>query len=106
MVKQIFTIKRKKGMSFEDFKKHYIEVHAPLVKKCFPEMRKYTLNFVLQRGKETPFDAITEIWWDDIDTIIRIAKADTYKNVMTAADDKFMDRASSIIVLTEEFPQK
>ena len=106
MVKQIFTIKRKKGMSFEDFKKHYMEVHAPLVKKCLPEMRKYTVNLVLQRGKETPFDAITEIWWDDIDTIIRIAKADTFKNVIMPDEDKFIDRASSIIVLTEEIPQK
>jgi uncharacterized protein (TIGR02118 family) len=106
MVKQIFTIKRKKGMSFEDFKKHYMEVHAPLVKKSFPEIRKYIVNLVLQRGKETPFDAVTEICWDDIDTIVRVAKSDTFKNVIMADEEKFIDRSSAVVVLTEETIQK
>jgi uncharacterized protein (TIGR02118 family) len=106
MVKQIFTIKRKKGMSFEDFKKHYMEVHAPLVKKSFPEIRKYIVNLVLQRGKETPFDAVTEICWDDIDTIVRVAKSDTFKNVIMADEEKFIDRSSVVVILTEETIQK
>ena len=106
MVKQIFTIKRKKGMSFEDFKKHYMEVHAPLVKKSFPEIRKYIVNLVLQRGKETPFDAVTEICWDDIDTIVRVAKSDTFKNVIMADEEKFIERSSAVVVLTEETIQK
>ena len=106
MIKQIFTMKRKKGMSFDAFKKYYMEVHAPLVKKSFPEIRKYVVNLVLQRGKETPYDAITEIYWDDIETIIRIAKADTYKNVIMPDEDRFMDRSTAVVVLTEEIPQK
>jgi len=106
MVKQIFTIQRKKGMSLEAFKKYYMEVHAPLVKKSFPEIRKYIVNLTLQRGKETPYDAVTEIHWDDIETIIRIAKSETYRNVIIPDEDRFMDRSSSAVVLTEEIPQK
>ena len=35
---------------FEEFKKYHLEVHAPLARKSFPEMRKYVVNFALQRG--------------------------------------------------------
>jgi len=106
MMKQIFTIKRKIGMNFDEFKKYYLEKHAPLVKNSFPEIRKYVINFAIQRGKETPFDAITELYWDDLETLIRIAKSDLYKNSIIPDEDKFIDRKSVQVVLTEEYPQK
>jgi len=106
MVKQIFAIKRKPGMTFEEFKRYYLAVHAPLVRKSFPEIRKYVVNLALQRGKETPYDAVTEIYWDNVETIIRIAKSDTYKNVIMPDEDNFADRQSGVVVLTEEYPQK
>lgn len=104
MIKQVFVMKRKPGMSFEKFKKYYLEVHAPLVKNSFPEIRKYVVNLALQRDKETPYDAITEIYWDDFETIVKIAKSDTYKNVIRPDEEKF---AGSVeVILTEEYPQK
>ena len=106
MVKQIFTMKRKRGMTFGEFKKYYLEVHAPLVKRSFSEIRRYVVNLALQRGKETPYDAVMEIWWDDLETIVRIAKSDTYRNVIMPDEDNFLDRDCSRVVLTEESPQK
>ncbi len=106
MVKQILTLKRNPGMSFEQFRKYYLEVHAPLVKKHFPEIRKYMVNLALQRGKETPYDAVTEIWWDDIETIIRVAKSDIYRNIIVPDEDKLLDRKTLQVVLTEELLQK
>ena len=104
MIKQIFMVKRKSGMSFEEFKKYYFEVHAPLVKKSFPEISKYVVNLVLQRGKETPYDAITEIGWPDFETLLKIAKSDTYKNVIRPDEEKFL--GDSQVILTEECIQK
>ena len=92
-------------MKFNEFKKYYLEF-TPLAKKSFPEIRKYVVNFALQRGKETPYDAITEIYWDDFDTIVRMAKSDTYKDVIVPDEDNFADRDSGVVVLTEEYPQK
>ncbi len=93
-------------MSFDAFKKYYLDVHAPLVKNPFPEIRKYVVNFALQRGKETAYDAITEIYWEDFETIVKIAKSDTFKNVIMPDEDKFIHRESTQVVLTEESPQK
>ncbi len=106
MVKQIFLIKRKTGITFEEFRKYYLEQHAPLVKECFPEIRHYKINFALQRGKETPLDAITEISWDNLESIIKLAKSDLYKNRIVADEEKFIDRKSVQVLLTEEYPQK
>lgn len=104
MIKQIFMVKRKTGLSFDEFKKHYFEVHAPLVKKSFPEIRKYVVNLALQRGKEAPYDAITEIYWDNFETLLKIAKSDTYKNVIRPDEEKFLGEAQ--VILTEEHIQK
>lgn len=103
MIKQIFMGKRKPGTSFDEFKKYYLETHAPLAKSSFPEIRKYIINFALQRGKETSFDAITELYWDDFETIVKSFKSDVYKNIITPDEIKFYNRESAIVVLTEEY---
>ena len=93
-------------MTFDEFQKYYLEQHAPLVKECFPDIRRYTINFTLQRGKEAPFDAITEISWDNLESIIKLAKSELYKNRIIADEEKFIDRKSVQVILTEEYPQK
>jgi uncharacterized protein (TIGR02118 family) len=106
MVKQIFLVKKKPGLPFDEFKKYYLEHHVPLVIKNMTGIRKYIINFVLQRGKETPYDSIGEIYWDDIESIKEFAKSDTYKNIVVPDEEKFIDRASIIVNLTEETIQK
>lgn len=106
MVKQMLAFKRKKGTSFDEFKKYYIEQHAPLVEKTMPELRKYVVNFALQRGKETPFDAINELYWDDFATIIKLAKSDVYKNIVVPDEINFVDSESIVIHIAEEYIQK
>jgi len=91
-------------MSLEEFKKYYLEIHAPLFKSLFPEVRRYVINLALSRGKEAPYDAVTEIYWDDLASIIGVAKSDAYKNVIRPDEDRFIE--SMQVVLTEEFPQK
>jgi len=104
MIKQFFLIRRKSGLTFDEFKKHYLEVHAPLVERSFPEIRKYIVNLAIQRGKEPPYDAVTEIFWDDYDTIVKIAKSDIYKNIISPDEKKFIGKME--VILTEEHPQK
>ena len=81
-------------------------MHAPLVKKTIPEIRKYVVNFALQRGKETPYDSMTEIYWDDIETIIKAAKSEGFQKLIVPDEENFVDRESAIVFLTEEYPQK
>lgn len=72
MVKTIALLKRKSGLSTEEFRKHYEEVHVPLAKRTFPFMRKYVRRYVTKApfspsGEEPLFDCITEEWFDDME---------------------------------------
>ena len=65
MYKAIYLVKRKPGMSFEDFKAHQVNVHMPLAHRL-PGMRRYHMDWLPpQNGTDQPFDAIVSVWYDD-----------------------------------------
>jgi hypothetical protein len=72
MFKVVALIKKKPGMSKADFIAYYEANHAPLARKCFPQIVQYRRNFIdldnsiIMPGMEPPdFDSITEIWYRD-----------------------------------------
>lgn len=72
MVKAVALLKRQPGLSTEEFRKHYEEVHVPLAKTTFPFIRKYVRKYVTKApfspaGTEPKFDCITEEWFDDME---------------------------------------
>jgi len=70
MVKIIFLLKRKPGLTPAEFRQQYEEVHAPLALSLFPNVRRYVRNYIMTNvmpadAEEPDFDCITEIWLDD-----------------------------------------
>jgi len=64
MIKAISLLKRKPGISLEEFSKHYEEVHVPLAMRHFP-FKRYARNYVASPGaEELGFDCITEVWFE------------------------------------------
>ena len=105
MIKMFFIGKKGPEKSVEEFKKYYLEQHAPLFVKTIPHARKYTINFPIERpGKENTFDFITEVWWDDIDTVRAFYKSDEYKNVIQPDEVKLGAVGQGLYF--EEFVQK
>ena len=72
MIKTIARLKRKKGMSREEFLYHYEKVHAPLaLSKNMPGVRKYVQNHPINiegTGFDNEIDGISEMWFDDIES--------------------------------------
>lgn len=90
MIKQILMGKKSPDQSMEEFKKYYLAHHAPLIMKTIPQARKYTINFVVERpGKESAFDFITEVWWDDLAAARVFFKSDAYRNVIRPDEVSF-----------------
>ena len=106
MVKQMFLIKRKEGMSHEDFKKYYLEHHVPLVKKAFPDIVRYTINFVHQGKREALYDALTEIVWADFETLKRLKDSNTYQREVVPDEANFIAEGRPLTFLAEEFVAK
>jgi uncharacterized protein (TIGR02118 family) len=72
MIKVFVLIKRKSGMSMEDFIAYYESNHAVLAKKNVPNLKKYVRHYLHPFGNEVysaddepDVDVVTEVWFDD-----------------------------------------
>jgi uncharacterized protein (TIGR02118 family) len=63
MLKVLSLMKRKEGMSFEEFRDWARNEHPKLAQKI-PGMRGYRMNVPLKDNPDSPYDAISEMWWD------------------------------------------
>ena len=106
MVKTIALIKRKAGISREEFVRHYEEVHAPLALKHLPMIRKYVRNHIFENpGAEGPgFDCITELWLDsneDVKDLLNFVQSEEGQ-VIRDDEEKFLDRENTKFIMVEE----
>jgi len=74
MFKTVCLLKRRPGMSFEDFKDYYETHHRKIGEKVLPHgvryMRRYmeaVPNPVTGESAELEYDVLTEMWFDDQD---------------------------------------
>ena len=65
MLKNFSLMKRKEGMSLDEFRKWALEEHVELGKNI-PGMLHYRMNVVLEENPATP-DGISEMWFDSMD---------------------------------------
>jgi uncharacterized protein (TIGR02118 family) len=64
MLKVLSLMKRKDGMTFEEFRRWARDEHPRMAQKI-PGMRGYRMNVPVAENKDSPCDAISEMWWDD-----------------------------------------
>lgn len=66
MIKVIFLVHRRSGLSREEFRRYWKETHAPIASKI-PGLRKYTQHHAVSGpdGTAPPYDGFAEMWWDD-----------------------------------------
>lgn len=70
MIKTIAVARRKAGMTHEEFIKYWHEVHAPLVNKVWPGLRKYVQNeIIVGEGQPREADGIVEMYYDDLEAM-------------------------------------
>ncbi|HYH51671.1 MAG TPA: EthD domain-containing protein [Acidimicrobiia bacterium] len=66
MFKIMILIKRRAGMSMDDFIDYYENHHAPLGLRAVPNMKGYTRRYLTPLGgEELAYDVATEIVFDD-----------------------------------------
>jgi uncharacterized protein (TIGR02118 family) len=97
MVKLISLMKRKDGLSREEFARWAIEEHAP-IGKSMPGIRQYRINVLRADQPDTEFDGVFELWFDSIEALQAALDSD----IGTAARDDAMAHASKRIHLRTE----
>ena len=63
MIKVMSLMKRKDGMSHEDFRNWILVDHVEFARKI-PGMRKYISNVLKVENNDAPFDGVSEMYFD------------------------------------------
>ena len=91
--KLFVLMKRKPGMPLEEFREYAIQTHAPLVKEI-PGLRRYlqchTRDSYYAMG-ESRFDAISQLWFDNAETIEQTITSPLYRDTILADLKQFTD---------------
>jgi uncharacterized protein (TIGR02118 family) len=102
-VKLVALVKRKWGMPLDEFRRHSLEVHAPLDLNL-PGLRRYVQCHArdgLYGIGETPFDAVSCLWFDNPEALQ--AALATPANEASAADlPGFMEMKYAHVLLMKE----
>jgi uncharacterized protein (TIGR02118 family) len=107
MVKTITFIKRKPGMSVDDFGQYWRKQHAAIVTRL-PGLRRYVQCHTIPSGYrngEPAYDGVAEVWFHSTDAMREGAQTAEYRAVR-ADEPNFIDLAKIDFVITEERVQK
>ncbi len=117
MIKLVYCITRKEGMSREDFQKTWLEDHGPLVKsyaetigalryvQSHTGMDAMNESFLEPRGLKQPYDGITEIWWRNLEEMQAGSSTPEGRAAALALledEKRFIDFSRSCVFMTEE----
>jgi len=94
--KVIGILKRPEGMAFDDFRRWWLEEHAPKVQR-WPGLTAYNINLSLT-GEEA-FDGVAEVWFDSEESARRVF--DTPQG-SAARESATSGSGASVIFVAEE----
>ena len=67
MVRVHIWLRKKEGLSAEEFRDHWLNDHAPIARDGYQFLTGYVINAVTRvpEGQERPYDGVAELTWDD-----------------------------------------
>ncbi|MFT5415307.1 MAG: hypothetical protein ACI915_001622 [Gammaproteobacteria bacterium] len=112
MIKLAVLLKRKKGMSFEDFDRYWDGPHSELVvgmSEFTRHVRRYSQSHIIDPtyGGEgmawtrANFDGIAEVWFDKLSDMVAAFNEPRFAEIVGADDTNFIDPDGVSIMVTE-----
>jgi uncharacterized protein (TIGR02118 family) len=93
LIKMVFQLKRRPGMSLADFRKYWLEVHGPIVAKL-PGLRRYvqchTVDAAYQYA-EPKWDGVAQLWVDDASAMRKMVESKEFTEGSWPDAAKFID---------------
>lgn len=120
MIRIEFPLRRKKGMSREDFQAYWRDIHGPLVARHSTTLsiHRYIqlhtvddeLNDALSQargGTEPDYDGVAELWWTGPDALAAFTTPEGHAAATELLEDekKFIDLENSPLWFAHEYPQ-
>ena len=90
-------LKRRPGMSMDEFRDHYENVHRVLAEKYSAGLKRYLRRYLepADGEEELPFDAVTELWFDDrptFETVLGFLSRQALPAEIIEDELRFLDR--------------
>jgi uncharacterized protein (TIGR02118 family) len=117
MIKLVYVIVRREGLSAGEFRDYWLTRHGPLVaaQAGALRLRKYVQSHPFDdpaseamravRGMRGPADGVTEVWWDsleDFQAAYATPEGQAAGRILAEDEAKFIDFEKSAVFLTEE----
>lgn len=98
MLKVMSLMKRNSGLSFDQFRQWAQAEHPKLAQKL-PGLRGYRMNVAREENPDNPYDAVSEMWFDNAEARLAAMATDEGK---AAGGDAASHCASRFHFLVEE----
>lgn len=101
-------LKRRPGMSFEEFVAYYESTHAKLGVRALPTAQRYFRRFLTpypDASIETDVDVITEIWFKDratLDAAMAHLQDQVLAQEIAADEERLFDRSKMRFFVVDE----
>jgi len=111
MIKFSILLRRRSGTSHEDFVSYHKTKHAPLF-ASLPEVKEnvrgyiqcHSLQVVIPGLPAPEYDGITELWFDDVDSIWKVFSSERYLELIRPDEEKFLDLHGCGFLISTENP--
>jgi uncharacterized protein (TIGR02118 family) len=86
MVRVHIWLRKKDGMSAEEFRDYWLQSHAPIAADGYEHLQGYVVHLVTRvpDGQSAPYDGVAELTWEDREGFGADIRSDVAKR---AADD-------------------
>jgi len=103
MIKLVYCITRRRGMTLDEFSRYWREVHAPIGRRI-PGLRRLVQSHPVPHPPEMAppdFDGMAELWFDDM-TALEAARRSPEWWASSADEANFIDGTRTAVFVTEE----
>ena len=111
MIKFSILLRRRPGMTHEEFVAYHREQHAPLFmsmpvvkENVRRDVQQHTVDVTLPGLPPTTIDGVTELWFDDVESIAAVFTAESYLATVRPDEAKFLDLELCEFLVTTEHP--
>lgn len=103
MYKVATLMKRRAGMSVEDFQRYWLDTHSKVVASA-PGLRRYVQSHTLAQGYskgERAYDGISELWFESRENYQAASADRAYSEALASDEARFLDLSKKIVMPVE-----